>query len=250
MAAITSIKWRQLTGLGNTAARQDVKDTQNQIVDELNALLPDTDGTATASGIVVTDSNNDISGLRNITATGTVDAATVTADTFSTDAESAEHGAGFIGTAATPTTYRWTEPGGVIVTRITFDLTGLASVADADDVIGLAAGGAAYLGRYVTATNGIVFKVNLACLETPAGGDNDIDLKTSSSAVAAYDTDGNAFGSVFNSGDWVAGTCRENLVPALTANDYFYLTAGTGDTAATYTAGMYVLTLWGHAVLA
>jgi len=36
----------------------------------------------------------------------------------------------------------------------------------------------------------------------------------------------------------------------LTANDYYYLTAGTGDTAGTYTAGMYVLTLWGHALLA
>ena len=57
-------------------------------------------------------------------------------------ASSAEHGAGAIGTAVAPATYRWTE-NGVIITQIKIDLTGLASVATANDVIGLAAGGAA-----------------------------------------------------------------------------------------------------------
>ena len=164
--------------------------------------------------------------------------------------QAAEHGAGAIGTSSfgAPQTFRFTD-NGVIVTQTKFDLTGLASVADADDVIGLAAGGAAYIGRNVVATNGVIFKAQLACLETPATGDNDIDIKTSSSAAGAYDSDGAAYTSLFNSGDWVVGTSRENLAPAITANDYLYLTAGTGDTAATYTAGMYVLTTWGHAVL-
>ena len=53
-----------------------------------------------------------------------------------------------------------------------------------------------------------------------------------------------------NSGDLLAGQTIQNLVPALTANDYYYLTAGTGDTAGTYTAGQYLLTTYGHAVLA
>lgn len=162
--------------------------------------------------------------------------------------EAAEHGAGAIGTAAVPTTTRWIESG-VIITQIKVDLTGLASVATANDVIGLAAGGNAYIGRNVVATNGIIFKAEFACIETPAGGDNDVNAVWNSSGTLAYDGAG---GTTYlsNSGDLLAGQTVENLVPAVTANDYLYLTAGTGDTAATYTAGMYIITLYGHALLA
>jgi len=198
-----------------------------------------TPGTGAASKALVLDSNSDII-LPN--------AGTLTLGNLATAAESAEHGAGAIGTAATPTTYRWIESG-VIITQIKIDLTGLASVATADDVIGLAAGGAAYIGRNVVATNGVIFKTSLSCIETPAGGDNDVNVVTSSSAVLAYDGAGGT-SYISNSGDLLAGQTIDNLMPALTANDYYYLTAGTGDTAGTYTAGMYVLTLWGHALLA
>lgn len=181
-----------------------------------------------------------------LTATGGVTSA---ADVSWTGAaEAAEHGAGAIGTAFPPQTRRWQE-GGVIVTQIKFDLTGLASVATANDVIGLAAGGAAYIGRNVVATNGIIFKTQFACIETPAGGDNDVNIVLNSNAALAYDGAGGTT-YISNSGDLLAGQTIENLVPAITANDYYYITAGTGDTAATYTAGMYVLTLWGHALLA
>lgn len=173
---------------------------------------------------------------------------TVATDVVTATAEASEHGAGAIGTGVAPRTYRWIEQG-VIITQIKFDLQGLASVADADDVIGLAAGGAAYWGRYVVATYGVVFKVEKSWIETPAGGDNDVDLRTSSSAAGAYDSDGAAYGSVLNSGDCAAGQTKQSLVPALTPNDYFYLTAGTGDTAATYTAGQGIITFYGHPVL-
>ena len=161
--------------------------------------------------------------------------------------EAAEHGAGSIGTAVAPKTIRWIESG-VIITQIKVDLTGLASVATANDVIGLAAGGAAFIGRNVVATNGVVFKTEFSCIETPAGGDNDVNVVTSSNAALAYDSAGGTT-YISNSGDLLAGQTIENLVPALTANDYYYLTAGTGDTAATYTAGMYILTTYGHALL-
>lgn len=163
-------------------------------------------------------------------------------------AESAEHGAGAIGTAATPETKRWIE-GGVIITQITIDLTGLASVATADDVIGLAAGGNAYIGQNVVATNGIIFKTEFSCIETPTGGDDDVNVVTNASGTLAYDGAGGTT-YISNSGDLLAGQTIQNLVPAITANHYFYLTAGTGDTAGTYTAGMYVLRLYGHPVLA
>lgn len=176
-----------------------------------------------------------------------------TATTFSFDSlvtgiEAAEHGAGAIGTAAAPATYRWIE-NGVIITQTKIDLTGLASVATTNDVIGLAAGGAAYIGRNVVGANGVIFKVELSCLETPAGGDNDVNVVANASAILV---EGDAGGTTYlsNSGDLLAGQTIQNLLPALTANDYLYLTAGTGDTAATYTAGMYLLTTYGHALLA
>lgn len=162
-------------------------------------------------------------------------------------AQAAEHGAGAIGTDAVPATYRRTVDG-VIITQTKFDLTGLASVATANDVIGLAAGGVAYIGRNVIATNGVIYKVELSCIETPLTGDNDVNVVANSSASLAYDGAG---GTTYlsNSGDLLAGQTIQNLVPALTEGDYFYITAGTGDTAGTYTAGMYILTTYGHALL-
>lgn len=197
-------------------------------------------GGATAS-VVLTEGTQTINGTKTF-------GGTVSLNTITTPTEAAEHGAGAIGTAAVPVTQRWTE-NGVIITQTKIDLTGLASVATANDAIGLAAGGAAYIGRNVVATNGVIFKVELSCIETPAGGDDDVNVVANSSAVLAYD---GAAGTTYlsDSGDLLAGQTIQNLLPALTANDYFYLTAGTGDTAGTYTAGMYILTTYGHALLA
>lgn len=207
-------------------------------VDELNYLDIATLGTGAASKAVVLDG----SGNYTLPNTGTL-----TLGNLATAQESTEHGAGAIGTAVAPKTYRWTE-NGIIITQTKFDLTGLASVATANDVIGLAAGGAAYIGRYVVSTCGIIFKSQLACLETPAGGDNDVNVVANSSAVLAYDGAG---GTTYlsNSGDLLAGQSVELLLQTMTANNYLYLTAGTGDTAGTYTAGQYVLTTWGHALV-
>lgn len=215
----------------------------------LNTDKPvDFDSTLNVQGATTLQSTLAVTGV--ITATGGVAGAVtgnVTGD-LTPAVEAAEHGAGAIGTAAVPTTTRWIESG-VIITQIKVDLTGLASVATANDVIGLAAGGAAFIGRNVVATNGIVFKTEFSCIETPAGGDNDVNVVTSSNAALAYDSAGGTT-YISNSGDLLAGQTIQNLVPALTANDYYYLTAGTGDTAATYTAGMYILTTYGHALLA
>jgi hypothetical protein len=173
---------------------------------------------------------------------------TLDINTITTAVETAEHGAGVIGTGAAPATYRYSV-NGTIITEIKIDLQGLASVATANDVIGLSAGGNAYIGRNVVATNGIIYKIELICLETPSGGDNDVNVVVNSSGTLAYDGAGGTTYGV-NGGDAVAGQVIENLVQGLTANHYFYLTAGTGDTAAAYTAGMFIVRLHGHALLA
>ncbi len=171
---------------------------------------------------------------------------TVVAD-FAPVVETAEHGAGAIGTAATPTTTRWVDAG-VIVTQFKIDMTGLKSKNVAADVIGLASAVDAYIGRNVVATNGIIFKMSIACLETPAGGDDDINVVANASGTLGYDeAGGTTFG--INSGDLVAGRVIENLVQGLTADHYFYLTAGNGDLDVVYTAGMLLITWYGHPLL-
>lgn len=168
-------------------------------------------------------------------------------DTLNAPTATAEHGAGVIGTGATPVTSRRTE-NGTIITETKIDLTGLASKDTANDVIGLAAGAVAYIGRNVVATNGVIYKAELICLETPAGGDDDVNVVAASSGTLEYDGAGGTTYGV-NGGDGAAGQVVQNLVQGLTANHYFYLTAGTGDTAATYTAGQYIFRTYGHALL-
>lgn len=180
----------------------------------------------------------------------TVDQATITTLTIESllvAAETAEHGAGAIGTGVAPTTHRYTI-NGTIITEIKIDLQGLASKNTANDVIGLAAGGVAKIGQNVVATNGVLYKMELICLETPTGGDNDVNVVANASGTLEYDgAGGTAYG--VDGGDAVAGQVIQDLVQGLTANHYFYLTAGTGDTADTYTAGQFLIRMYGHPVL-
>jgi len=166
--------------------------------------------------------------------------------------QTAEHGAGAIGTSFAPRTYRRTE-NGHIITEIHVDLTGLAVVGTAaKDAIGLSAGGAAYIGRYVTATYGIVYRVEMSCIEIPGEGvatiTADVDLGAEDTGDTAYD--GPVDDVVVNTGGLAAGKVFINNIPALTANDYIYLIEG--DTAAAtgvYNAGQLIITFFGHAII-
>lgn len=176
-------------------------------------------------------------------------------NSYATPVESAEHGAGAIGTAGfgAPQTYRWIE-NGIIITQIKFDLQTLLVKGDvADDAIAIASG-AAYIGRNVVATNGVIFKVELSCVESPGEGTatitSNIDIHTNSSAVIAYD---GAVGtnSLIDGATLLLGQTVQNLAPVVAVNEYYYIveadtTADTGE----YNAGQYVLTTYGHAVLA
>ena len=161
----------------------------------------------------------------------------------------ATHGAGAISTYMPPATRRWIE-NGIIVTQIKVDLTGLGGKGDAaDDVIGLPAGGAAYIYRNVEASNGVIFKYEISCIErpTPASGSAtaDIDFNWNASAVLAYD--GAAGTSEVDMGGLDFGQTHVVNTPALTNNDYLYLTEG--DDAATdgvYGAGQFIFTFYGH----
>jgi len=163
------------------------------------------------------------------------------------------YGAGLIDTGALagPEYRRWTE-NGVIVNQVKIDLTGLAGNNDEGDVIGLAAGGAAYLFRQVVATTGVIFKIDMACIEAPTSGANnlaDIDLRCNSSSVAAT-TDGNAYTALITAGGaWTYGSSKstDGVTTCGAANDYYYLVEGDASGGAnTYTAGQFIITFYGH----
>ena len=176
--------------------------------------------------------------------------ATFTGAITSNVLQAAEHGAGLIGTGTfgAPKTYRRTE-NGVIITTIKFDLTGLASSATTEDAIGLAAGGVAILGRNVVAVNGVIFRATLSCLETPAGtgAATDIDIATNATGTIEYDG-AVSTAKLINGASLAIGKTLVNEVPAMTANHYLYIASGTGS-AGTYTAGQFILTMYGHASL-
>ena len=158
-----------------------------------------------------------------------------------------EHGAGAISTAVAPLTTRF-EKNGTIIKEIKFSMVGLKSAAVANDVIGLAAG-TAYIGRYDSATDGVIYKTELICLELPTTGDDDINVIELASNSLIFEGNGGT-DYVVDGGVAVKGGVVENFVPALTDGEFWYLTAGAGDTAGTYDAGQFILRTYGHAVLA
>lgn len=190
----------------------------------------------------------DISTITNLTST-TADIGTATVDVIATDAEVAEHGAGAIGTAVAPVTTRYIQ-NGAIITEIKVDLTGLDSSGTENDVIGLSTGGAAYLGRYVVATCGIVYRIEMSCIEIPLTGDADVILVAGSAADEAFDdTVADTAALCDGTGDWTLGETIVNNAPAaLAPNYYLYLTQGATDDN-TYTAGQFIIRLYGHPVL-
>lgn len=139
--------------------------------------------------------------------------------------------------------------GGVIRTTIYIDLTGLASSTTDLDVIGVGAS-AAYIAQITNAANGEIFAGRMSCIEVPAGGADDIDLYAATVGTAVFD-DGIAAltetALLTKGGAW---TRVPSLLTALPAADaYLYLCGGEAGTAATYTAGKFLIELDGYEAL-
>ena len=138
--------------------------------------------------------------------------------------------------------------GDLIYTNIFIDLTGLASSTTDLDIIGQGAS-VAHIGRVVAANQGAVVAVRMTCLELPAGGADDIDLYSADEGTGVFDA---GIGTlvetalITSGGAWANGTVKAaTTVPA--ADQYLYLTGGEAGTAATYTAGKFLIEIIGQA---
>ena len=138
--------------------------------------------------------------------------------------------------------------GGIYYTTILIDLTGLASSTTDLDIIGVGTS-AAHLGQITAAQNGTILGGTITCLEVPAGGIDDIDLYYATEATGVFD---GAIGSltevalVTNGGAWTLALVKAFADFAASANKYLYLTGGAGGTAATYTAGKFLIEMFGY----
>ncbi len=139
---------------------------------------------------------------------------------------------------------------GMTVTEIYVDLHAAAVTSKNTDldVIGEAAGGAAYIAQITAANHGTVVGMTMTCIEVPATGDDDINLISSTAATAVYDDLGSGLAGyallLDTGGAWTLGLTK-GIVTYPAANSYLYLTSGNGDTAGAYSAGKFLITIYG-----
>lgn len=158
-----------------------------------------------------------------------------------------EAGAGITGGTGTVYKSSVQKTGGLIHTKIYIDLTGLASSTTDLDIIGVGAS-AAHIGQITAAKNGTIEAIRMTCLELPAGGADDIDLYSATEATGVFDAGIGTLAEtalITAGGAWANGTVKgSTAVPA--ADEYLYLTGGEAGTAATYTAGKFLIELFGY----
>lgn len=140
--------------------------------------------------------------------------------------------------------------GTLVSTRIVVDLTGLVGSATDLDIIGNTGGAAnCHWGQITTALNGAMVGGRITCLEVPAGGATDIDFYSANEATGAQDALVTALTEtvlVTSGGAWSSGTTKGmTALPA--ANDYLYITNGAGAAGGTFTAGKFLIELYGYA---
>lgn len=142
------------------------------------------------------------------------------------------------------------QEGGLVITRIVIDLTGLVGSASDLDIIGNTGGAAsANIGQVLSATSGTIVGGSVTCLEVPAGGSADVDFYAASVGTGAQDAAvtglSGASALVTSGGAWTSGASKGmTALPA--ASSYLYLANGAAS-GGTFTAGKFLIQLYGTA---
>ncbi len=156
-------------------------------------------------------------------------------------------GAGITSGTGTIVRSNVTREGSLFITRYLIDLTGLSSSTTDLDIIGNSTT-PAYLTQITTAINGTIIGGTMTCLEAPAGGVTDIDLYAATEGTGKFDDaiSGLTETAVVTSGGaWTLGRVLGTAADGVAPNSYLYLTSGAAGTAAAYTAGRILVTLFG-----
>ena len=204
---------------------------QAEVGTELGFLNGAVAGTAAASKVVVLDSSGDVDIPGEVEFDGNV---------------AATAGVGITGTADF---YKTTviKIGDIIYTSILIDVDGLNSSAAAD-LIGADGAGVCHLGQITAALNGTILGGVMTCLQAATGGEPDIDLYCAEEATGVEDT---AISALTNdqlldaNADWTAGM-KKVLSAMPPADEYLYLVGSGAGTDATYTAGIFLIELYGY----
>ena len=136
----------------------------------------------------------------------------------------------------------------IVKTTILIDLTGLTKSSTVGDIIGRDGAGVAYFARVTTADQGVIFGIQMTCLEVPSAGNGDIDIFAATEGTGVEDT---AIGDltesqVTNGGPLVAGSMVAG--GAIAADQFLYLVNAQGAGAGTYTGGRLLIEITGHDV--
>ena len=147
--------------------------------------------------------------------------------------------------------------GDLITTTIIIYLDGLIGGGAAGDIIGVNDDDDCHLGRITAALNGTIFAGTMECLQTPAGGEPDIDLYTATVSTggendAISGETGQA--AMLNTGqDWSSThddtaslVQKMGLTAYPAANAYLYLVASGGGDTSEYTGGVIKIELYGY----
>ena len=161
-------------------------------------------------------------------------------------------GSGF---SAAETYQSWKEVyNNVIKTSILIDLTGVIGAGGLLDIIGNVGAANAHIGQVTTANNGTIFAGKITCLETPAGGEPDIDLYasnigTGTENIAITDAALGTEVKLYESGGDMIGTGITGTTGGLIAlpsdGHYLYLVKGLATDTSEYSAGKLLIELWG-----
>lgn len=137
--------------------------------------------------------------------------------------------------------------GGIYFTCILIDLTGLQSSTTDLDIIGQSTT-PAHLGQITIAQNGTIFAGKMTCLEVPVTGVTDIDVYWATEATGKFDDAVTGLTETVlltNGGAWTLALVKAFADPVGIANGYIYLTCGALGTVGTYTAGKFLIELYG-----
>lgn len=137
--------------------------------------------------------------------------------------------------------------GSLIKTTIIVDLDGLES-GSAGDVIGPATPGVSHLGQITAARNGTLLYGTITCIETPAGGDPDVDFYAADDDDLLQDTAISAAtneSQLLNTGDWTGAVATPELMTALPGDGQYLYMVDAGGTAVEYSAGIFKVELYG-----